>query len=122
MKTTLEELEAIVRHRICSLCRERTTEGACGVEQPESCSLFTLFPLVAQAILATEGEDIEACVRAIHENVCSVCIDQRLDGTCPQRDEQRCALDAHMPEVIAAIEEALGRPLRPGRATVAPAR
>ncbi len=122
MKPKLDELEAIVRNRICSLCSERTVEGACGAEEPEHCSLLTLFPLVAQAVMATESEDIQSYVDAIHEHVCSVCIDQRLDGTCPQREQKSCALDAYMPQVVEAIEEALGRPLRPGRVTTAPSR
>ncbi len=113
MKPNVEELEAIVRNRLCSVCAERTVDQTCGLEESEHCSLFELFPLVAQAILATESEAIEPYVEAIHENVCAVCVDQRLDGTCPRRDEVRCALDMHLPEVIAAIEEAIGRPIHP---------
>ncbi len=112
MRTRIEDIQAIVRNRICSVCSLRNVEGACGAEEPERCSLETLFPLVAEAVMATESDDLQAYVDAIHENVCSVCIDQRLDGTCAQRDEKACALDAHMPLVVEAIEEALGRKLR----------
>ena len=120
MKATMEELEAALRSRICSVCDLRTVEGICGEQEPERCSLFALFPLVAQAILATESDDLQPYIDAIHEHVCSVCADQRLDGTCPQRDQKRCALDSCMPQVIEAMEEALGRPLRPDRAAPAP--
>jgi hypothetical protein len=122
MKPKLDELEAIVRSRICSLCNARTVEGACGADEPEHCSLLTLFPLVAEAVMATESDAIESKIDAIHEHVCAVCIDQRLDGSCPQREQKRCALDAYMPEIIEAIEEALGRPLGPGRTTAVPSR
>lgn len=109
----MKELEAIVRSRVCSVCAERTAEGICGLpEDPNHCSLFELFPLVAQAILATESEDIESYLRAIHENVCAVCVDQALDGSCPRRG-QGCALDAHLPQIVSAIGEAIGRPLQP---------
>ena len=120
MKATMEELEAALRSRICSVCDLRTVEGICGEQEPERCSLFALFPLVAQAILATESDDLQPYIDAIHEHVCSVCADQRLDGTCPQRDQKQCALDACMPQVVEAMEEALGRPLRPDRAAPAP--
>ncbi len=100
----------------------RTVEGACGSSEPGHCSLLTLFPLVAEAVMATDGDNLEAYIDAIHENVCSVCIDQRLDGSCQQRESANCALDAYMPQIIDAIEEALGRPLRPDRANTAPAR
>jgi hypothetical protein len=122
MQTRLEEIQAIVRNRICSLCNTRTVEGACGAEEPENCSLQALFPLVAQAVMATESDHLEPYIDAIHEHVCSVCIDQRLDGSCSQRERHSCALDAHMPEVVEAIEEALGRRLRPDSAAKAEAR
>jgi hypothetical protein len=122
MKPKLEELETIVRKRICSICDMRTVEGACGSSEPGQCSLLSLFPLVAEAVMATDGNTLEAYVDAIHENVCSVCIEQRLDGTCRQREARNCALDAYMPQIIDAIEEAFGRPLRLDRADTAPAR
>lgn len=122
MQTKLEEIEAIVRNRICSVCSTRTVDGVCGADEPEHCSLMALFPLVAQAVMATESDRLEPYIDAIHENVCSVCMDQRLDGSCAQRESHSCALDAHMPEVVEAIEEALGRRLRPDTAAKAPAR
>jgi hypothetical protein len=122
VKPTLEELEAAVRSQLCSVCSKRTVEGVCGDEEPERCSLFLLFPLVAQAILATESDDIQPYMDAIHENVCAVCVDQRLDGTCSQREEKRCALDSCLPQVVEAIEEAIGRRLRPDRVAPAPVR
>ncbi len=51
---------------------------------------------------------------AIRENVCSVCIEQRLDGTCPQRESMSCALDAYIGPIIESIEEAAGISLSPG--------
>ena len=110
-RVSVEEMEALVRNRICAVCAERTVEGVCGSKDPDHCSLFRLFPLVAQAVLATEGEEIGPYLQAIHENVCSVCIDQALDGTCPRRGGG-CPLDAYLPQVIEAIEQAAGRSLR----------
>ncbi len=112
MKTRVDELEAIVRNRICAVCRDRTAEGACGMGERESCSLFNLFPLVAQAILATDSDEIEPYLQAIRENVCSVCVEQALDGSCRARDELRCALDAYIAPIVEAIEEASGRSLK----------
>ena len=112
MKPAMDELEATIRRRVCAVCRERTAEGICGRDEPIRCSLFALFPLVVEAVMATESENAQDYVDAIRENVCSVCIDQRLDGSCPQREEAACSLDGYLSEVIAAIEEATGKPLR----------
>lgn len=114
MNTSMDELEAILRARICALCNERTAQGACGRDEADHCSLFELFPLVAQAILATGGDDIEEYIAAIRENVCPVCIEQRLDGTCPQRETMSCALDAYLGPIIESIEEAAGKSLSQG--------
>jgi hypothetical protein len=111
LRVSVEEMEAIVRNRVCTVCAERTVEGVCGTQDPDRCSLLNLFPLVAQAVLATESEEIEPYLQAIHENVCSVCVDQALDGTCPHRGIG-CALDAYLPQVVEAIEQAAGRSLK----------
>ena len=43
MDRSLEELEAIVRNRICKVCTERTVDGECGLENPPvaRCSGFS---------------------------------------------------------------------------------
>ncbi|MGA2436063.1 MAG: hypothetical protein ABSG25_12330 [Bryobacteraceae bacterium] len=117
MTVRLDEIEAIVRKRICPVCDERGAADACGLDPGADCSLFRLFPLVAQAILATDSGEIGPYLQAIHENVCSVCIEQRLDGSCPAREQTRCALDSHLAEIVEAIEEATGRTFERPRTT-----
>jgi hypothetical protein len=116
MKMRVDELEAIVRKKICAVCDVRTVEEACGRPETEGCSLFQLFPYVAQAIMATESDRIEPYIEAIRENVCSVCIDQRLDGSCPKRDDRVCALDMYLVPIVEAIEEATGKSFERPRA------
>jgi hypothetical protein len=109
MDRSFDELEAIVRNRICSVCTERTTEGECGLEIPSSCALFRLFPQVAQAIQSVKSNDIQQYIEAIRRNVCSVCEEQAQDGTCESRRQVQCSLDAYLLLVVDAIEEATGR-------------
>lgn len=109
MRPRVDELEAIVRKKICAACDARTVEGACGRPDGSGCSLFQLFPYVAQAIIATDSDRIEPYIEAIRENVCSVCMDQRLDGSCARREDRSCALDLYMEQVVEAIEEATGK-------------
>lgn len=107
-QVSFEQLEAIVRNRVCAVCDEKTADSICGLEEPDYCSLFRLFPRVVESILATESDRIEPYLDALHEHVCSVCVDQRLDGACPRRGVA-CSLDAYLPSVVDAIEEAIGR-------------
>ena len=109
MDRSLEEIEAIVRNRICRVCTERTTEGQCGLENPSQCALFRLFPQVAQAIQSVMSDDIRQYIEAIRRDVCSVCEEQARDGSCEVRQEVQCALDAYLALVVDAIEDATGR-------------
>jgi hypothetical protein len=109
MSQSLAELESIIRNRICSVCTERTVSGECGLEEPSSCALFRLFPQVAEAIQSVKSDDINPYLEAIRRNVCSVCTDRALDGSCKTRQQVQCALDAYLLLVVDAIEEATGK-------------
>jgi hypothetical protein len=112
MKPRLDELESIVRKRICATCAE---EGEVSKQAPgcsSDCSLFELFPLVAQAVNATESDKIEDYIKAIRENVCPNCLDHALDGSCERRGRD-CALDRYMDRVVEAIKEATGKSFEP---------
>ena len=109
MDRSFEELEAIVRNRICGVCTERTNEGQCGLENPSSCALFRLFPQVVQAIQSVRSNDIQQYIDAIRRNVCSVCEQQAQDGSCETRRQVQCSLDAYLLLVVDAIEEATGK-------------
>ena len=108
MQKTREELESIVRAKICRVCTDRDAEGGCGLENPTDCALFRLFPQVVRAIQSTSSGNIEDYVAAIRANVCSICRDQEPDGTCETREQVRCSLDAYLIPIIEVIEEATG--------------
>jgi hypothetical protein len=112
MERTLGELEAVIRDRICSVCTDRAVDGGCGLEDPNTCALFRLFPQVAEAVQSVSSEDIRDYAGAIRENVCAICRDQTIDGDCAKRREVRCALDAYLLLIVDALEEATGRSLR----------
>ena len=111
MQLTLEQLETVVRGKICAVCSDRDDKGGCGLEEPTACALFRLFPQVARAIQATHSDDIRDYIAAIRGEVCSVCRDEEADGTCERREQVRCSLDAYLIPIVEAIEEATGRKL-----------
>jgi hypothetical protein len=120
MAPTLEELEAIVRERICRVCTDRTVNGDCGLEEPSSCALFRLFPQVAQAVQSVNSDDIRDYIRAIREQVCSVCSEQTSDGECESRKLVQCSLDAYLLPIIDAVEESTGRCFDRADAVISP--
>ncbi len=109
MQRPLGELEAAIRDRICRVCSDRKMDGTCGLEEPSACALFRLFPLVANAILSVDSDDIQDYIVAIRRDVCSVCTAQDNRGECGLRQEVQCALDSYLLLVVEAIEEATGR-------------
>lgn len=109
MERSLAELETIVRDTICRVCSERNLDGDCGLEQPDSCALFRLFPQVAKAIEVTDSPDIRDYIAAIRKHVCAICIEQADDGSCSQRQQVRCALDAYLLLIVDVIEQATGK-------------
>jgi len=120
MAPTIEELEAIVRERICRVCTDRTFDGGCGLEDPSSCALFRLFPQVAKAVQSVSSDDIRDYIRAIREQVCFGCSEQTSDGECESRKEVRCALDAYLLPIIDAIEESTGKSFGRTEAVISP--
>ena len=111
MQLTFEELETVVRGKICAVCSDRDGKGGCGLEDPAACALFRLLPYVARAIQSTHSNDIRDYVAAIRGDVCSICWDREQDGTCKRREQVRCSLDAYLIPIIEAIQEATGRKL-----------
>ncbi len=114
MAPTPEELETVVRERICRVCTDRTADGHCGLEEPSECALFQMFPQVAEAILSVQSDNIGDYVQAIRARVCTVCDEQAADGTCDVREQVRCALDAYLLLIVEIIEEVTGRTFREG--------
>jgi hypothetical protein len=109
MQRSLAELETIVRDKICRVCSDRTVDGTCGLEQPSACALFRLFPQVAKAIQSVQSDEINDYIQAIRADVCTVCNEQSADGSCEQRHQVQCALDAYLLLIVDVIEEATGR-------------
>jgi hypothetical protein len=120
MTRTFEELEATIRERICRVCTDRTVEGKCGLEDPTSCALFRLFPEVARAVQSVSSDDIRDYIRAIREQVCSVCSERTSEGECESRKQVQCALDAYLLLIVDAIEEATGKSFDRNEAVISP--
>jgi len=118
MRRSLEDLEKILRSRVCSVCSDRLEDGSCGLEDPEDCALFRMLPATARAIQSVDSDNVADYVRAIRENVCVVCRDALPDGSCETRDQVRCALDAYLILIVGAIEEATGKTFEHAPASV----
>jgi hypothetical protein len=106
---TMEELEKLIRDDICGICDELGADGKCSELAQGECSLFHLFPLVAQTIQETTSDDINVYLRAIREKVCTICLSEPPGAGCVKRIEARCALDSYLPLIVDVIERTSGK-------------
>lgn len=111
MRPDLEKAAELARNRLCGACTLQAT--VCEGRPPQRCVLFDLFPLVVQAILATDGRELADYRQAIRENVCPVCTEAALDLSCAWREQLRCALDLYLAEVVAVVQEVVQREADP---------
>ncbi|HEY7700366.1 MAG TPA: hypothetical protein VIE88_18205 [Vicinamibacteria bacterium] len=47
---------------------------------------------------------IDVFREALKERVCGICFDRNDDGTCGLPEGRVCALEAHLPEIVKAVE------------------
>jgi hypothetical protein len=106
---TVEELEKLIRDDICGICDEARADGSCADRDGGDCSLFHLFPLVAQTIAETTSDDINVYLLAIREKVCTECLSEPAGAACTKRIQARCALDQYLPLIVDIIERSSGQ-------------
>lgn len=111
MRPDLEKVAERVRSRLCGACTLQET--VCQGRPPQRCVLFDLFPLVVQAIMASEGGELADYRQAVRENVCPVCTEAALDLSCAWREQLLCALDLYLAEVVAVVREVAQREADP---------
>ena len=49
-------------------------------------------------------ERMELFREALKERVCGICFDRNDDGTCGLAEGRTCGLEAHLPEIVKAVE------------------
>jgi hypothetical protein len=47
---------------------------------------------------------IEVFRQTLKDRVCGICFDRNDDGTCGLPESRTCAIEAHLPEIVKAIE------------------
>jgi hypothetical protein len=110
----LPKLQEALRQRVCSVCVDRSLDGPCAVDTRHECALFNNLPRIARSISSVQSDKISDYVAAIRQDVCDICIHERLDGSCKEREEVRCVLDRYLIPIVQTIEEITGAKLEAG--------
>jgi hypothetical protein len=105
----LQQIEAMLREKICSACQDRRLDGSCERRDAGSCLLFQKLPLAVVAVAGLNSPHLEPYIESIRQVVCRRCELLGQDGTCPARERHDCRLDLSMPVLVEVIEEHFGR-------------
>ncbi len=96
-----------VQENVCRKCIDGDGRGNCRLAPGESCALQEVHPEVFALIGSLHATSYDAYVQVLRQKVCSVCNNQKADGTCRKRQSVECALDRYYPLVIEIAERLL---------------
>jgi hypothetical protein len=96
---------AALRDTVCSVCLDRNEDGSCGLSGGPTCGLEAHLPRLIEVLETVQGSRMDECLEAIRQRVCVVC-EHDAHGACRLRNDGACALDAYLPLVVEAVEEA----------------
>lgn len=93
-----------IQKNVCAHCIDSDGKGFCRVASATECGLKQFFPAIVNTVLSVQSENLGPYVRALRENICSVCEHQSADGACLVRAEVECGLDRYFPIIVESIE------------------
>lgn len=96
---------AALRDTVCAVCLDRKDDGSCGLSGGRTCGLEAHLPRILEVVETVHSSRMDEYVEAIRQRVCVVC-EQDAQGVCRLGNDGACALDAYLPLVVQAIEEA----------------
>ncbi len=100
----LQEVWVVLQEKICRRCIDGDGTGACRLPAGEECALRAYLPNIVTAIGRTPNGSLDMYVKALRDDVCSMCLHGETQGTCTKRKDLECALDRYYPLVIEIVE------------------
>lgn len=100
----IDEYWQAIQDNVCSHCIDSDGKGRCRITTSGNCGLKHFFPEIVNTILSVQSENLGPYVRALRENVCSMCENQSADGSCVVRADVDCGLDRYFPMIVENIE------------------
>jgi hypothetical protein len=93
-----------VQSNVCSHCVDSGADGICRLAGESECGLKRYFPAIVDTVLSVQSDNLGPYVKALRENVCSICEHQSKNGACLVRTEVDCGLDRYFPMIVENIE------------------
>ena len=102
--TNFEAYWDAVQERVCRHCIDTDRSGVCRLSANQACGVKVHFPTIVETVLSIQDDRLDPFVVSLRKNVCAVCNDQSVNGTCVIRNRIDCALDRYYPMIVEAIE------------------
>lgn len=106
-----------IRSRVCAVCLDSRDDKSCSLTG-RVCAIEQHLPRLVAALSSITSHRMDEYEAAIRADVCSSCANQDAQGSCAQRNNADCALQAYLPLVLDAVEDVNSRLLPPRPSTV----
>jgi hypothetical protein len=104
MMYQMDELEELIRTRVCMECIDRTGMGICGMGRVDECPLNRFMPQIVKAVKSVQTEKMDDYVIALHTELCGR--PKEVPASISTlAEEVEMVLDHHLPMLFDAIEE-----------------
>jgi hypothetical protein len=100
----IDEYWQAIQDNVCAHCIDGDGKGLCRISSATKCGLKHFFPEIVNTVRSVQSENLGPYVRALRENVCSMCEHQSADGSCVVRSDVDCGLDRYFPLIVESIE------------------
>ena len=100
----IDEYWQAVQNNVCARCIDGDGRGSCCIASTAHCGLRYFFPEIVNTVLSVQSESLGPYVKALRQNVCSMCEHQSADGSCNVRADIDCGLDRYFPMIVESIE------------------
>ena len=104
----LQQCWEMLEQKICPRCIDGDGRGACRLPAGTMCALKSYLPEIVASVATVKSDSIGSYIRALRNDVCTLCNHQAEDETCTKRTDLECALDRYYPLVVEIIETVSG--------------
>ncbi|MHC4676239.1 MAG: hypothetical protein ACYTBZ_27420, partial [Planctomycetota bacterium] len=96
-------IEKRLREEICPACTNTPSDQKCD-EQVDICPLMHRLDELIEIVSSLKDYSLQPYQEKVREIICSAC-QQDLSGKCNLRDQNQCALEEYLPNIVAILEQ-----------------
>ena len=109
MSSPRQEVELLLRERVCRVCVSRLADGSCGFRGTWVCPVFGRLTELMTIVRLINDDAVHPYLDAVRQVICARCSMGNAEH-CQRRDHLECALELYPSLIVETIEESLRIP------------